>query len=144
MVGVGRLPEDSLITRANLLTYPRLAMEITAIKDDDPVYATRLIRQTVQELGLLSDPADIAAFHAEPPSTGDPRWDALIAGVAVHTWSLANDGAYLPWAGKVEPLDDIWEPGNGPERWRGWNLIHTPPSLVALNVCFPQEWLTAV
>lgn len=141
---MGRAAEESLIARANLLTYPRLAVAIKAIKDEDPVHATRLIRQAIQELSLLSDPADIAAFHEEPPSTGDHRWDALITGVAVHTWSLANDGAFLPWARKVQPLAEIWEPGNGPERWRGWNLIHTPPSLIALNVCFPQEWLGAV
>jgi len=135
---------DRPVTCANLLTYPKLAVEIRAIKDDDPVHATRLIRQTVQQLGLLSDPAEIAVFHAEPPSTGDPRWDALIAGVAVHTWSLGHDGEFLPWAKKVPPLEEIWEPGNGPERWRGVNLIHTPPSLIALNVCFPEEWLQAV
>jgi hypothetical protein len=39
----------------------------------------RLVRQFIMELDHCGDPADM--FRDEPPSTGDQRWDALIAGV---------------------------------------------------------------
>jgi len=128
----------------NLVTYPRLAAAIRDNYATDPVFCTRLVRQTVQHLTLLTDEAEIAEFHAEPPSTGSAEWDALIAGVAVHTWSLGGHLKLLPWMLDLKPLDNFWEPGGGPTRWRDWNLINTPPSLSERGVIFPSQWLQAV
>lgn len=45
----------------------------------DPDFALRILARALSELRALSDPDDRAAFLAEPPSTGDHRWDTLLA-----------------------------------------------------------------
>ena len=44
----------------------------------------RLMAQAVEDFRRLSDDADREVFLREPQSTGDPVWDAAIAGLAVH------------------------------------------------------------
>lgn len=139
----GMTDPDGPIVAQRLVGYPQLAIAVGRERGDD-VLATRLVRQTVAHLGLLSAARDIAAFHLQPPSTGDARWDALIAGVAAHTWSTSGHLHTLPWTRITEPLPEQWEPGNMPARWRAWNLINTPPSLRERGVVFPADWLTAV
>jgi len=128
---------------SSVVSYPRLATVI-AQNLTDPILCTRLVRQTVQQLQLLTNESDIVEFHREPPSTGSPQWDALIAGVAAHTWSLGGHPTSLYWTRELHPLPQWWEPGDGPARWRDWNLVHTPPSLRERRVIFPQNWLQAI
>jgi hypothetical protein len=131
------------IISGHLLSYPQLALAIKQIMATDPVHCTRLVRQSVQQLSLLTDERDVTAYHIKPPSTGDKRWNALIAGVAAHTWSLSGHNASLDWTRNPTPLPQWWEPGNMPPRWRAWNLMHTPPSLRDRGVIFPTQWLEA-
>lgn len=49
------------------------------IQRDDTNFALRLLGRALSELRELSAPDDIALFLAEPASTGDDRWDTLIA-----------------------------------------------------------------
>jgi hypothetical protein len=128
----------------NLADYPKLAVAIKEHWRDDPVHCTRLVRQTAAHSALLQSEDDLADFHRKPESTGSAEWDALIAGVAAHTWSLSGHAESLPWTRFDQPLSEWWEPGDGPKRWRDWNLIHTPPSLRDRRVIFPEQWLRAV
>jgi hypothetical protein len=131
------------IVAQRLVSYPQLARAIKSAGMNDPVHATRLVRQTVAHLATLHDESDIRAFHIKPPTTGDPRWNALIGGLAMHTWSLAGYPVPLGWAEMKKPLRPVWEPGFMPERWRMWNLVNTPPSLRERGVSFPRDWLEA-
>ncbi|MCL2467328.1 MAG: hypothetical protein FWF02_08725 [Micrococcales bacterium] len=140
----GRTDPAGPIVAGHLLCYPQLALVLKRHMDTDPVHCTRLVRQSVQQLQLLDDERDIAAFHIKPPTTGDVRWNALVTGVAAHTWSLSNDGASLDWTRQLRPVDQWWQPGTMPARWRDWNLVHTPPSLRERRVIFPVQWLEAV
>ena len=123
--------------------YAGLANEIS-VNLDDEVFCTRMIRRAVQLLALLTDENDIAAFHARPASTESAQWDALIAGVAAHTWSLSGHNEPLDWTKPLNPLPEWWEPAGSPQRWRFWNMLQTPPSLQARKVIFPRQWLEAV
>lgn len=139
----GRTEPDGPITAQHLLCFPQLALAIKRSMDADPVHCTRLVRQTVQQLNLLADERDVAAYHIRPPTTGDVRWNALITGVAAHTWSLSGNVTPLEWAQEVLPLEEWWTPGATPPRWRDWNLVHTPSSLRERRVIFPTAWLEA-
>lgn len=64
----------------------------------------RLVRQYIMNFDNGAD------FHAltstPPPSTGDARWDALIAGV---TEDIAfRHGFNVPYWTVIEPLDEWW------------------------------------
>jgi len=140
---VASTPNNPIISR-NLLSYPQLALTIRELYTIDEVHCTRLIAQTVQQLREVVTSSDLAAYHIMPPATGDSRWDALIAGVAAHTWSLATGGEVLEWVKRVPPLDQLWEPGNMPARWRTWNMLRTPASIIAKTISYPTEWLQAI
>lgn len=61
-------------------TAPDLAEAVREeLARDDTNFALRLLARALAELRELDDPADIDLFLAEPPSTGDHRWDTLIA-----------------------------------------------------------------
>lgn len=139
----GRTDPDGPIVAQHLLCFPQLALAIKRYMSADPVHCTRLVRQTVQQLRLLTDEPDVTAYHIKPPTTGDARWNALVAGVAAHTWSLSGHAVSLDWTRDVRPLERWWEPGALPPRWRDWNLVHTPPSLRERRVIFPAEWMEA-
>jgi len=143
IVTAGRADPDGPITAHHLVCYPQLALAVKQHMRTDPVHCTRLVRQTVHQLQLLTDERDIAAYHIKPPTTADPRWNGLIAGVAAHTWSLGGHRASLDWTRDLHPLDQWWQPGNIPARWRDWNLVHTPPSLRERKIIFPSQWLEA-
>jgi y4mF family transcriptional regulator len=62
------------------LTAPDLAHAVREeLVRDDTNFALRLLARALAELRELADAADLEAFLAEPPSTGDHRWDTLIA-----------------------------------------------------------------
>lgn len=79
---------DSPIHRSALLTFPACAASIrrdvrsgTASTGD----TLRYVRETINNAAfVVGNRPDRAAFFAEPSTTGDPRWDALLAGVADH------------------------------------------------------------
>ncbi|MCL1801076.1 MAG: hypothetical protein FWG25_06925 [Promicromonosporaceae bacterium] len=139
---LGNIP--LMVESAELLDYPALARAIAPISDDDPVHCTRLVARAVQQLKSVTDPDELAEFHRQPLSTGDERWDALLAGVATHTWSLLGNDTALQWTLPLRELDNWWEPGNMPRKWQFWNMLHTPPSLRERRVIFPTQWLEAV
>jgi hypothetical protein len=140
----GRTDPNGPIVARHLLCFPQLALAVKRLMNVDEVHCTRLVRQTVQQLGELIDQADIAGFHIKPPTTGDARWNALIAGIAADTWARAGRGEPPAWTRHVRPLPGWWEPGGMPARWRNWNLVHTSPALRDRGVVFPRQWVEAV
>lgn len=97
----------------HLLTARSLAREIRRELDDgDTTFALRLIGQAVAELRGLEGPSELAAFLATPPSTGDPRWDTLVAAVVSRECRLR--GLPRPMWTKVPPLPRFWFPDDDP------------------------------
>ena len=64
----------------------------------------RIVRECVNNSVWLETPEDRAIFFARPSTTGDPRWDALLAGVVEHLFREA--GRELPaWVLGVRTLE---------------------------------------
>lgn len=74
--------------------------------DDD--FALRLVARALADFRSLTEPAARAEFLAEPPSTGDRRWDTLLAATVGRECRLA-DLAAPPWTQPV-PLRTWWFP----------------------------------
>jgi hypothetical protein len=95
------------------LTAPSLARAIRRELDDgDTTFALRLIGQAVSQLRWLDEPGELTAFLAAPPSTGDPRWDTLLAAVIARECRLRNHP--IPRWTKVPPLRTFWFPDDDP------------------------------
>ena len=69
----------------------------------------RAVIQASDDFARLSDPADRAFFLTESSPTGSRRWDALIAGLAVHLCRVGQMKTAPMWT--TDPsftLHDIW------------------------------------
>lgn len=86
-----------------------------AIRDElaagDAGFAMRLLAEAVTTGFRSLHPAGQATWLATPPpSTGDPRWDALLAGVAEHL-AMVWGHPVPAWASLHAPLEEPWFPG---------------------------------
>jgi y4mF family transcriptional regulator len=73
-------PLDAGLTGRTWLTAPDTAEAIREeLQRGDDDFALRILGRALSDLRSLDDPRDIALFMAEPPSTGDHRWDTLLA-----------------------------------------------------------------
>jgi transcriptional regulator with XRE-family HTH domain len=116
-----------------------------AIRDDLMADDTSAIIRKAAELVHRFETSDSAGqqrlLFAEPPLTGDPRWDAFLAGLA--EWLAAGAGIETPgWALRVERfLGRGW--------WvtpmvalQAWEFAGTPVSLQRRGVFIHRESLT--
>jgi hypothetical protein len=74
--------------------------------DDD--FAFRMLARGVADLRSRRRPADVARFLAPPPTTGDPRWDALVAATVGR--ECRRRGIPAPAWTDVAPLRPWWFP----------------------------------
>lgn len=74
----------------------------------DTNFALRTLARAVSDLRRLADPADAELFLAEPPSTGDPRWDTLLA--AAVSRECRDLGIDPPQWTRTQPLPSWWFP----------------------------------
>lgn len=78
----------------------------------DTDFALRLLARAVADLRDLTDPADLRRFLGTPPSTGDHRWDTLLAAVIGRECRLRGIVA-PPWT-RVPALRSWWFPDDDP------------------------------
>jgi HTH-type transcriptional regulator/antitoxin HipB len=78
----------------------------------DTDFALRMLLRGIADLRALHDPDDVAAFLDAPPSTGDHRWDTLLA-AAVSRECRLRDLAVPAWTA-VPPLTSWWFPAADP------------------------------
>jgi transcriptional regulator with XRE-family HTH domain len=99
---------DSVVHRAQLATAPATAAALRLGLRQGWATADllRLVRQMRSDATHLTRPADRAAFYAEPSTTGDPRWDAMLAG-AVDDLAV-RDGVPAPEWTRGKALDRFW------------------------------------
>ena len=107
----------------------------------DPSWALRLVAELVSLVrrGRL----DIRALDAEPGSTNDPRWDALIGGV-VEMLCGENARPTPPWAsapGRVLP--EFWFVTQVRSLWPS-AFVATPAALAARGVFLSADSLESV
>jgi y4mF family transcriptional regulator len=96
-------PDRTWLTAADVAESIR-----TDLERGDPDFALRALARCLDDLRHLHDPEAIAHLLAEPPSTGDHRWDTLLA--ASVGWECRQIGIPRPAWTAVTPLRSWWFP----------------------------------
>ena len=101
------------------------------LADDRESEALRLLFGFADDFRGSSRPGRIALIAAEPPTTGDPRFDAVLAGAAEFFASEAGLAAPA-W---------VEEPGRFLEPWwfDAYTLAHTPAAFARHGVFMARE-----
>ncbi len=107
----------------------------------------RVIIQASDDFVRLTEQGDREFFLTEPSPTGSRRWDALIAGLAVHLCRVAGMDRTPMWT--TDPsraLDDIWWFGRSHDvvAMRSRSLREAIPSMRARGVMFGRANLESV
>ena len=134
---------DSPIFVHKLLTVPATAAAIRAGLRDG--WSTsdllRLVRESRSNAKWLATPADLAAFFVEPPTTEDPRWDALLAG-STEELALSSRRDPPTWtAGHA--IRPFWFVGTD-EAFDAYALAHSPASLKIRGVILDAAELASI
>jgi transcriptional regulator with XRE-family HTH domain len=130
---------SSTIFQHDLITTPRLAASIRrGIKSNwSQSQLLRLVREHRSNSKFVITPEDRALFFARPSTTGDRRWDALIAASTADLFSRAHLGA-PQWTEDVRTSDWVvsdnstFEPylrENSPEAFRSRGVFVDPDAL---------------
>ncbi len=101
----------------------------------------RVVRQMRSDYRHLSTTADRAALLAEPSTTGDPRWDAMLAG-SVEDLSLRDRTEPPPWC-RGHALPTFWFVGSTPSL-HAYAFARTPISMQVRGVMVDPADLEAV
>ncbi len=113
-IGAGKL---SSVHRNGLLTLPAAAAAIRqALRKEWPLAdILRIVRQLVSDAAYLENVSDWAAFLIEPSTTGDERWDAMLAAAAEHIalkadvqtprWTVGHALGHLWFVSSLPGLD---------------------------------------
>ncbi len=101
----------------------------------------RLVRQFIMNLECASDP--LGMFRDEPSSTGDPRWDALIAGV-VEDFALHRGIEPPPWVFQEQRYLSTWWFVTSIDAMRPTAVVQTPAALSGRGVFVQRASLVNV
>ncbi|WP_166386122.1 hypothetical protein [Catellatospora methionotrophica] len=83
----------------------------------------RLVAEFLEEYGWEPSAVRQSMLSAEPPGTGDQRWDVFLAALAEHL--AARDGRGAPSWGESRSLRSLWFPFNT-RAARVDALVHAP------------------
>jgi transcriptional regulator with XRE-family HTH domain len=134
---------QSVIHTRNLMTVPATAAALRAglragWRTADLL---RLVREMRSNERFITDDADRAAFLAEPSTTGDPRWDAMLAGV---TEEMAmRENVPVPEWTRGKALPEFWFVSEGLSL-RAYAFAHSPFSLQVRGVMLDPSDLESV
>lgn len=101
----------------------------------------RLVRQMVSDSKWLEGKVDYEAFFAQPSTTGDQRWDAMLAGVAEHL-NVSRGRPAPAWTARAG-LDRFWFLGSDPA-FDAISFASTPTSLRVRGVIVDGAALESV
>ena len=125
------------------LTVPEMSDAIsTELKRGDEMFALRVMANALTESRSLTEPADVVRFLHEPNTTGDQRWNVLIAGAVARECRLRRIEA--PTWTNVEGLEPWWFPALIDESLLPLTIRQTPPELSSKGVWLDERALTAV
>lgn len=140
MIGVG---PHSAIHRQTMHTFPALAALIRAglKKEWTTADCLRVIRSAIASTKWLATANEWDAFLAKPSTTGDQRWDTMLAGVAE---LLADqEGHTAPaWVDR-SGLPCFWWPGDG-DALRAYVFARSPFPLRRRGIMLDPADLDAV
>ena len=95
------------------MTAPDLTEAVGAeLRRGDTTFALRLLARAVADLRSLHELSDLDRFLGEPASTGDRRWDTLVAAAVSRECRLR--GVVAPRWTDVQPLGAWWFPDDDP------------------------------
>jgi hypothetical protein len=120
----------------------RKALDSGAAEQD----VLRDIIQCSDDFTGLDDPVARRAFLVEPPSTGDPRFEAFLAGLAVHLCRQAGMEMTPAWTrDESRYLDRMWWFGLSDDSGlRAFAFQRTPSCMRARGVIFNAVELESV
>jgi hypothetical protein len=110
---------------------------------------TELLRHLIQasdDFDALADDDARRLFLAEPSLTGDPRYDALLAGLAVHLCRRAGLPTTPAWTrDECRYLDRMWWFGlDGDSGLQAYVFQRTPSCMRSRGVLFNADNLASV
>ena len=105
----------------------------------------RLVIQASDDFERLTDHADRAFFLTEPSPTGTRKWDALIAGLAVHLCRVAALDRVPMWTTNPTSVADVmwWFDSDAPTA-RAQLMQQAIPSMRARGVIMSRRNLESV
>lgn len=133
----------SRIHTQHLLTVPAAAAAIrNGLRNGaSTAELLRIVREMRTHAWLLTTAAERRAFFAAPTTTGDQRWDAMLAG-AVEDWALGHDVKPPAWS-RGHALPTFWFVGESPGL-QAYAFAHSPISLQVRGVLVDPADLEAV
>ncbi|MBD7919307.1 winged helix-turn-helix transcriptional regulator [Cellulomonas sp. Sa3CUA2] len=122
------------------LTIPEAAAQVRdALAAEDEAWAGRVLCDAVNQIPLVGALGRLDEMLAPPASTGDARWDALLAGAVRYRLRLLDHPA--PTWTQRDPLPAWWWPSG-----RGARAVmamqSTPPELSRLGIWFDARNFT--
>ena len=134
---------DSPIHRQTLLTFPAAAAALRhGLREAWPMSdLLRVVRELRSHAQHLVTDVDRAAYFARPTTTGDARWDAMLAGCCEDL--CLNQGLAVPAWSAGHALPTFWFVGSSPSL-RAYAFAHTPLSLQVRGVMVDPADLVAV
>jgi hypothetical protein len=117
------------------LTVRRAAEEAgSELRRHDEDAALRIVTQAFGSLQTHCTSEELEDFLLAPRSTGDPRYDALIAVLA--QWTSRQRGLRIPAWTDVRALDEEWMPTTGTPipQWRDIVRRETPQEFLDKNI----------
>jgi HTH-type transcriptional regulator/antitoxin HipB len=131
------------ITRGWMTAAEHAAAIADELTRDDYDFALRLVRQALEDLAYLDAKGDTEAleqFFAEPPSTGDDRWDGFFT-LAIKT-SCDQLGITRPgWPDQLR-LDDPFFPSRPGRRFIARTVERTKPEFANANIWIDEHDLS--
>lgn len=112
------------------------------LQQGDEVFALRVLANTLSAARSLTDPADIVRFLQEPSSTGDRRWDVLLAAVVARECRLR--GVRAPGWTDGPGLEPWWFPALVDDTLIPLAIQKTPPELASKGVWLDERALETV
>jgi transcriptional regulator with XRE-family HTH domain len=101
----------------------------------------RVVREQRSNAKWVSHPIDQRVFFARPSTTGDRRWDALLAGSA-EEMALRRHVSIPDWTKDVR-VENPWYVTNDPG-FNDYLTTHSPPSFRSRGVMIDPEALESV
>jgi hypothetical protein len=126
--------------RRDWLTVPDVAAALAG--ETDEVFALRLLARALSDARSLSEPADVVRFLQKPTTTGDRRWDVLLAAAVAR--ECRNRKIDAPAWTDVQGLEPWWFPALVDETLVSLTIQRTPPELASRGVWLDERALGAL
>lgn len=134
---------DGVVHARNLLTVPAASAALRAglRAGWSTADLLRVVRQMRTDARWIDEDRQHAAFFGRPSTTGDPRWDAMLAGV-VEDYALTH-GLPVPAWTRGKALPTFWFV-SGISTLRAYAFAHSPFSLQIRGVLVDPADLESV